>query len=492
MSRISRRSIFVTAFVNDGSVHPRFLPYRNVETLCRHPSLVTIAGKTVVASRFYGVYHPDSETRNRELAEGSVYLGDVRVRIYGPPIGGDPVEIYLFLPVYEEPAKGGGKPLCKALFPEDIDPETRVDDAAVAFIERDLAHHSVLHCRWRTLVPRSIIEAIGENLTKRQRQALKEDDFEVPILAIDGVKLNQKVGTNRGALNATASNPALGIHFPLLLADMKKGHRSKTAAHLARLLLDLPRPEKLLAIVTDYGLDDRAIAEMAVDMAQARCPALNAHFVIDRFHIQKCFADAFNELRIAIHQALARDRFGRKRKRLSKERCKKIEAIRRAAQALCTTRWSTLEQRPRSKNLLEAAFKASSDLKTGFWLLEDLRQIFDCRTLAAAEARYAAWKEKLEASGLRCFDAPAKNLEAEWDTVKNYFVVLEILDARYPKQRCKIGTNHAESFNKDAKAVWRHARRSSVARLEQRLIARKGYVVQARALRLLQDTGSGD
>jgi hypothetical protein len=227
-------------------------------------------------------------------------------------------------------------------------------------------------------------------------------------------------------------------------------------------------------------------------MAQARCPGLDPYFVIDRFHIQKAFADAFNEFRIETHQSLARDRFGRKRKRISKERRRQIDAIRRAAKALCTTRWSTLEQKPRSKALVEAAFKASADLKAAFWLLEELRQIFDCRTLSQAEARYAAWKEKLKASGLDCFESAANNLAAEWEAVKTYFVVLEILDACYPKLRCKVGTNHAEAFNKDAKAVWRDARRSSIARLEQRLIARKGYLVQARRLRLLDDTGSGD
>ncbi|WP_340117887.1 transposase [Pelagibius sp. 7325] len=492
MPRFSRRSKFAIPFENDGSVHPQFLPYRNVETLRRHPVLATLAGKTIVASRLCGAYHPDSETRNRELAEGSVYLGDVLVRVYGPTIGGVPTETYIFVPVYEEPAKPGEKPLCKALFPAGIDPETGVDETLVSLLERELAYHSIQHCRWATLAPRSVIEAVAESLPTRQRQALKDDGFEVTFIGIDGVKLNQQVGTNRGALNATASNPALGIHFPLLLTDMKKGHRSKTAARLARAILELARPDDPLAIVTDYGLEDRAIAAMAVKMAQARCPGLDPYFVIDRFHIQKAFADAFNEFRIETHQSLARDRFGRKRKRLSKERLKKIKAIKRAAKALCTTRWSTLEMKPRSKALVKAAFEASADLEAAFWLLEELRQIFDCRTLAEAEARYAAWKEKLKASGLDCFDAPANNLEREWDAVKTYFVVLEILDACYPGLRCKVGTNHAENFNKEAKAVWRDARRSSIARLEQRLIARRGYLVQARSLRLLKDTGSED
>jgi len=262
MCKFSRRSKFTTAFENDGSVDPQFLPYRNVETLRRHPVLATLAGKTIVASRLYGAYHPDSETRNRELAEGSVYLGDVLVRVYGPTIGGVPTEIYIFLPVYEEPAKPGEKPLCKALFPEGIDPETRVDEILVSLLERELAYHSIQHCRWATLAPRSVIEEIAESLPKRQRQALKDDNFEVPIVEIDGVKLNQRVGTNRGALNATASNPALGIHFPLILSEMKKGHRSKTAARLARAILELARPDDILALVTDYGQEDRAIAAM--------------------------------------------------------------------------------------------------------------------------------------------------------------------------------------------------------------------------------------
>src|SRR3546814_15371770 len=100
------------------------------------------------------------------------------------------------------------------------------------------------------------------------------DLFEVTCLAIDGVNLNERKGTNRGALNATASNPALAIHVPLAFIDLESEPRSEVVAHLAGLLLRLPRPERLRAIVTDYGKEDRAIVAEALELARQSCPAL--------------------------------------------------------------------------------------------------------------------------------------------------------------------------------------------------------------------------
>src|SRR3546814_7779448 len=121
----------------------------------------------------------------------------------------------------------------------------------------DLANHSVLDCRRRIRMPRSGIEAIAKSLPERQWQALEEDDFEVMILEIDGVRLDEAKGEIRGALNVTASNPALGIHFPLALLDLESQTRAEVVAALAEIMRRLPRRGNLLAIVTDYGTEDR-------------------------------------------------------------------------------------------------------------------------------------------------------------------------------------------------------------------------------------------
>src|SRR3546814_4308130 len=123
MSRYSRRSRLLSPFENDGSVHPQFLPYPGVTTLSQKNALVSVEGKAVAALRTHAVFDPDQETRNRDLKPGSVYLGDVLARIYGPTIAGKPVETYIVLPVYEEPAEPGEKTVCTDLVPEGVDPE---------------------------------------------------------------------------------------------------------------------------------------------------------------------------------------------------------------------------------------------------------------------------------------------------------------------------------------------------------------------------------
>ena len=59
-----------------------------------------------------------------------------------------------------------------------------------------------------------------------------------------------------------------------------------------------------------------------------------------------------------------------------------------------------------------------------------------------------------------------------------YFEVLEDLDTRYPGLNLKVGSNPAEGHNRDARAIWRHARNSDIKRIEQSLLTLKGYIVE--------------
>src|SRR3546814_11222394 len=89
----------------------------------------------------------------------------------------------------------------------------------------------------------------------------------------------------------------------------------------------LPRRGNLLAIVTDYGKEDRAIVADALKLAQADCPELSPPLVIDRFHILDLFADAFNDFRVEVWKGAERNVDGKKRKRISTERKDRIMAL---------------------------------------------------------------------------------------------------------------------------------------------------------------------
>src|SRR3546814_15352726 len=88
---------------------------------------------------------------------------------------------------------------------------------------------------------------------------------------------------------------------------------------------------------------------------------------------------------------------------------------------------------------------------------------------------------EVAAAGLRCFDTPAATLAREWDPVRAYFEVLEAFDARYPGRNLKIGSNLAETHNRETRAVWRYARHSDIRLIEQRLLTRQGYIKIGRA-----------
>ncbi|HEY9538799.1 MAG TPA: hypothetical protein VIS03_14505, partial [Kiloniellaceae bacterium] len=65
--------------------------------------------------------------------------------------------------------------------------------------------------------------------------------------------------------------------------------------------------------------------------------------------------------------------------------------------------------------------------------------------------------------------------------MRAYFEVLEAFDARYPGRNLKIGSNLAETHNRETRAVWRYARHSDIRLIEQRLLTRQGYIVASQA-----------
>src|SRR3546814_4481115 len=86
---------------------------------------------------------------------------------------------------------------------------------------------------------------------------------------------------------------------------------------------------------------------------------------------------------------------------------------------------------------------------------------------------------EVAAAGLRCFDTPAATLAREWDPVRAYFEVLEAFDARYPGRNLKIGSNLAETHNRETRAVRRYARhsRSEEHTFELQPLMRSSYAV---------------
>src|SRR3546814_19717530 len=49
------------------------------------------------------------------------------------------------------------------------------------------------------------------------------------------------------------------------------------------------------------------------------------------------------------------------------------------------------------------------------------------------------------------------------------------------RSNLKIGSNLAETHNRETRAVWRYARHSDIRLIEQRLLTRQGYIVASQA-----------
>jgi transposase len=205
---------------------------------------------------------------------------------------------------------------------------------------------------------------------------------------------------------------------------LTKGHRNFVAVISARtdagdLHILAVLPDRLKATVTTWLTTipvtiRTRIATVCTDMWEGYVTAIeqvmpHALIVIDRFHVARHYRDAVDTLR--------------------------KQEIRRLRQELPTDQHATLTQtlwpvRKRPADLtndeqtrLDALFRHSPALQQAYTLREELTQIFDtARSKADGLRRIRWWRQRVERSGLRCFDPFLKLLERWLDRIANYFL----------------------------------------------------------------------
>lgn len=168
-------------------------------------------------------------------------------------------------------------------------------------------------------------------------------------------------------------------------------------------------PARLRPTIKHFSTDMWEGYLTAIEEFIAAHDEVTAQLVIDRFHVAQQYRDDFDDLR--------KHELRRLKKTVSAETyeqdCKGTLWLLRKNHAALDD-----DERVRLRRLLAH----SQPLHQAYTLREELTAIFNQpQTLPLAERRLTAWVQKVQTSGLDCFDGFIKTLIAHWQPILNYF-----------------------------------------------------------------------
>jgi transposase len=208
---------------------------------------------------------------------------------------------------------------------------------------------------------------------------------------------------------------------------LKKGHRDYVTLVTGRLrdgeimiLGVLPGHEKA-EVIEFLRLIPPRIAQnvqtVCCDLWEAYTEAAReelsaARIVADRFHVAKHYRHAADEVR--------KQELQRLKKELSKEEYKKLNG------SFHAFRKNAKDLNKEERKTLKKFFGLSVLSKQAYILREQLTSLFDMRlSKEQAQSKIRGWIRKVQKSGLNCFDAFLKLLNAWWEEITNYFIQRE-------------------------------------------------------------------
>lgn len=212
------------------------------------------------------------------------------------------------------------------------------------------------------------------------------------VLGIDEIAL--KKGHRDYIVVVTAQCPTGELHLLAILPD-------RTKATVRAWLSSIPAAIR------------RGIRTVCMDMWEAYVRATeevlpHAAIVIDRFHVAQHYRDDVDTFR--------KQELKRLRKELPKEEAEHLKYT------LWPFRKRAADLEPEEQARLDQLLAYSPQLEQAYDLREELTQIFDTtRSKAAGLRRLRAWRQKVLASGLTCFEPFLKLLDTWLDRIANYF-----------------------------------------------------------------------
>lgn len=135
----------------------------------------------------------------------------------------------------------------------------------------------------------------------------------------------------------------------------------------------------------------------------------NSQIVIDRFHVTRSYRDGVDEFR--------KSELKRLKGELSEETYLRLKG------SLWACRKKYADLRPEERKVRKLLFEYAPKLKLAYALQDQLTAIFDQPiSKKVAKTRIQAWKKRVQASRLKCFDGFLKTLERWWEEILNFFV----------------------------------------------------------------------
>ena len=177
-----------------------------------------------------------------------------------------------------------------------------------------------------------------------------------------------------------------------------------------------------------------SVTEITLDLSDSmrricRYAFPRASRVIDRFHVQKLALEAVQEIRIRHRwEAIDADTEAREQAKLSGltyvperlengDTLKELLARGRYALFKSPEKWT-----PQQQQRAEMMFSLYPDLKAAYSLSQNLRAIFNKRSIkSAARLNLAHWYNKVAEAGFRSFNTIAATVYEHHDEILNYF-----------------------------------------------------------------------
>jgi transposase len=208
---------------------------------------------------------------------------------------------------------------------------------------------------------------------------------------------------------------------------LKKGHRDYVTLVTGRLcdgeiviLGVLPGHEKAGMVEFLRLIPPRILQEVQAvccDLWEAYTEAVreeipHARIVADRFHVAKHYRRAADQLR--------KQELLRLKKELPSEEYQKLNG------SFYAFRKNAKDLNNEERKILKRFLKQSPSAKRAYVLREQLTTIFESNlSKPQAQSKILRWVQKVQKSGLSCFDDFLRLLQTWWDEITNYFILRE-------------------------------------------------------------------
>jgi transposase len=216
---------------------------------------------------------------------------------------------------------------------------------------------------------------------------------EIEVLGLDEIALK------KGHRNyVTLVTGRLG-NGEIVILGVLPGHEKAGVVEFLRLI-----PLRILQSVQTVCCD---LWEAYIEAVREEIP--HARIVADRFHVARHYRDAADKMR---KQELLRIK-----KTLSKVEYQELNGSFRAF------RKNAKDLTQEERKILRRFFEYSASAKKAYVLREQLTAIFDMSlSKPQAQSRILRWIQKVEESGLHCFDDFLKLLQTWWEEITNFFI----------------------------------------------------------------------